>query len=184
MRTRTIDVAFSGLVGTTKTAHIHGPTATPFSGNAGVITTTPTCPGFPLGVTSGVYSATFDTLDGATCNLAFVTAQGSVAASEASLFEGRSYLNIHTAFAGGGEIRGFLARVPLPAGFFLSLSALVALGALRARHRTASRWGGAWDLASVSASLEATDGQSRIPAAPALCPCRRACRPAANPVLV
>ncbi len=46
-----VNVAFADLGGTTLAAHIHGPVAAP--GNAGVITTVPTFPSFPLGVTSG-----------------------------------------------------------------------------------------------------------------------------------
>ncbi len=56
-----VQVEFSGLLGTTTAAHIHGPTATPFAGNAGVMTQTPSFSGFPLGVTSGTYDHLFDT---------------------------------------------------------------------------------------------------------------------------
>lgn len=44
---------FGDLIGTVTAAHIHGPTATPFAGTAGVMTPTPSFPGFPTGVTSG-----------------------------------------------------------------------------------------------------------------------------------
>src|SRR5205814_4888726 len=53
--TMTVYVTFSGLTGTTTASHIHAATATPFTGTAGVATTVPTFPGFPLGVTAGLY---------------------------------------------------------------------------------------------------------------------------------
>jgi hypothetical protein len=110
-----VHVTFSGLLGTTTAAHIHAPTAIPFSGNAGVVTQVPTFVGFPLGVTSGTYDHTFDTSLASTWNPAFITAQGgSVPAAEAAfgaaLAEGKAYLNIHSSVFPGGEIRGFLVR--------------------------------------------------------------------------
>jgi len=106
-------VSFSGLLGNTTASHIHACTAVPGSGNAGVATQVPSFTGFPLGVKSGTYDHTFDTSVVTTYNPAFVTAQGgSVAAAEALLAsciaQGRAYLNIHSTFAGGGEIRGIL----------------------------------------------------------------------------
>src|SRR3569832_2134212 len=53
-------VNFSDLTSPTIASHIHAATLFPFSGNAGVATTVPTFPGFPLGVTSGSYDQTFD----------------------------------------------------------------------------------------------------------------------------
>jgi hypothetical protein len=63
-----VDVVFSNLFTTTPTggpsgttaAHIHCCIAPP--GNAGVATTVPTFPGFPLGVTSSTYQDSFDLL--------------------------------------------------------------------------------------------------------------------------
>lgn len=109
-----VQVSFSGLLGNTTASHIHACTAVPGTGNAGVATQTPSFTGFPLGVTSGTYDHTFDTSLVTTYNLAFVTAQGgTVAAAEAALAsciaQGRAYLNIHSTFGSGGEIRGFLA---------------------------------------------------------------------------
>src|SRR5439155_8666281 len=63
-----VNVSFSGLTGTTTASHIHAPTASPFTGTAGVATQTPSFAGFPLGVTSGTYDHLFDTLDTATYN--------------------------------------------------------------------------------------------------------------------
>jgi CHRD domain len=128
---------FAGLIGTTAAAHIHGPTALPGEGIAGVMTAVPTFPGTPLGVTSGSYDATFDTRLASTYNPAFVTSVGSLAAAETAfagiLHEGRAYLNIHSSFAPGGEIRGFLAPIPLPGGLWLMLAGLAGLAALRRR---------------------------------------------------
>lgn len=123
-----VDVNFTGLTSGTTASHIHAPTAVPLSGIAGVATQTPTFAGFPLGVTSGTYNQTFDTLSAATWNPAYITANGGTAAgAEAafaqSLAAGRAYFNIHTTNFPGGEIRGFL--VPEPGTF-----ALVAIGAM------------------------------------------------------
>jgi hypothetical protein len=114
-----VQVTFSGLLGTTTASHIHATTALPGTGTAGVATTTPTFTGFPLGVTSGTYDHTFDMTLASSYNPAFVTANGgSVPASEAALFAAmahdEAYLNVHSTFAPGGEIRGFLTPVPAP----------------------------------------------------------------------
>jgi hypothetical protein len=117
-----LDVTFSGLLGTTTAAHIHCCTAIPFTGTAGVASPTPNFPGFPVGVTSGTYNATFDLLSASSYNGAFITSNGgTVAGAEAALLagiaSGRSYFNIHTTAFPGGEIRGFV--VPEPASLAL-----------------------------------------------------------------
>src|SRR3954447_16738721 len=99
--TMLVSFTFSGLLGTTTASHIHAPTAAPFTGTAGVATTTPTFPGFPLGVTSGSYSNLFDLLMSSSYNPAYITANGGTPASaEAALLSsiaaGRAYLNVHT----------------------------------------------------------------------------------------
>lgn len=114
-----IQVSFSGLIGTTTASHIHAPTASPFSGTAGVATTTPTFAGFPLGVTAGVYNNTLDLTLASSYNPTYVTNNGGTTASaEAALLTaiaaGKAYLNIHSTVFGGGEIRGFLTLVPVP----------------------------------------------------------------------
>jgi hypothetical protein len=117
-----IEADFTGLVGTVTAAHIHGPTAVPLTGAAGVMTQTPTFLGFPSGVTSGVYDNTYDMTLTSTWNAAFVTANGGTPAGAEAAFiaavtGGRTYLNIHSTSFPGGEIRGFL--VPEPATLLL-----------------------------------------------------------------
>ena len=113
---------FKNLTGNTTASHIHGPTTTPGTGTAGVMTATPTFPGFPLGVKSGTYQATFDLLAASTYRAGFVTANGSSVAGArtaflAALKANKAYLNIHSTFLPGGEISGFFqqqAPGPLP----------------------------------------------------------------------
>jgi hypothetical protein len=110
--TMSVQVIFSGLLGTTTASHIHSPTAVPFAGRASVATQVPTFSGFPLDVTSGNYDMNFDTSLASTYNPEFVTANGgSVDAAEAalaaSLAAGTAYLNIHSTVFPAGEIRGF-----------------------------------------------------------------------------
>jgi hypothetical protein len=140
LHTLSVDVTFSGLIGTTTASHIHAATAVPGIGIAGVATVTPTFTAFPLGVTSGTYFHTFDTTLASSFNPIFITGHGgTVALAEAALFsaiaDGKAYLNIHTTASTGGEIRGFLA-VPEPT--IISLMTLGVLGFLFAKRRTAS----------------------------------------------
>lgn len=120
---------FSGLLGTTTASHIHAATTLSLTGNAGVATTTPTFAGFPLGVTSGVYSNTLDLTLASSYSPAYITAHGGTPATAevdlvAALAAGKAYWNIHTTAFPGGEIRGFLTPVPEP-----STLALAGLGA-------------------------------------------------------
>lgn len=110
---------FSGLGANVSAAHIHGPTTAPGTGTAGVATATPSFPGFPSGVTAGVYDNTFDTTQAASFGATFLTNNGGTpATAEAALFaaiaDGKAYLNIHTTLYPGGEIRGFLQPVAVP----------------------------------------------------------------------
>ena len=137
--TMTLDVIFSGLLGTVTASHIHCCTAVPDTGTAGVATQTPTFSGFPLGVTAGTYHQVFDMTLPSTWNAAFVTANGGSALLAADAFMAgldaeRAYLNIHTSLVPSGEIRGFLIRdVPEPA--MAGLLGLAAVGLAWSKRR-------------------------------------------------
>jgi hypothetical protein len=144
--TMRVRVTFSGLTAGTTASHIHSATALPGVGTAGVATTTPTFPNFPLGVTAGAYDQTLDLTQASSYNPAFVTANGgTVAGAEAALLAGiaagEAYLNIHTTAFPGGEIRGFLQPVPEPSGLALTGIGVLVLTAYAGR-RVAHRAGG------------------------------------------
>jgi hypothetical protein len=134
-------VNFSGLIGLTTVAHVHCCVASP--GNVGVATQTPSFAGFPVGVQAGTYDNTFDTTLASSFNASFITANGGTpATAEAALLAGllasSAYMNVHSTFAPGGEIRGFLVqRVPEPATIVLVGAALLALGLMRQQRRRA-----------------------------------------------
>lgn len=120
---------FSGLEAGTTAAHIHCCTLVPGAETAGVATMTPTFSGFPSGVTSGSYSAIFDTSQASFWNAAFVTNNGGTTASaEAALLAGldggSAYFNLHSSVYPAGEIRGFLAPIPEPAQAAMLLAGL------------------------------------------------------------
>ena len=142
--TMRVQASFSNLTGNTTASHIHCCTAIASSGSAGVATILPTFTSFPLGVKSGSYDYTYDlsfpsaATGGALFgwNTAFITANGGTASSAfaalvTGLDAGKAYLNIHTSFVGGGEIRGFLvaAPVPEPAEYAMLLAGLALVGA-------------------------------------------------------
>ena len=137
-----VHVTFSGLTSGTTASHIHCCLASPFEtgANAMVATTTPTFPGFPMGVTTGTYDMSFNLLDAGTYNPVFVTSpfnpSGTIAGAEAALVagieDGETYLNIHTSGHLGGEIRGFLVAAE-PASLVLLGSAVLGFGVIRRR---------------------------------------------------
>lgn len=120
-----IQGSFSGLNGLTTASHIHCCTAAPLTGTVGVATTTPTFPGIPLGVSSGVFDFLLDLDAAGSFNPAFITANGGTTAGArarllAGMNSGSSYLNIHSTTSPGGEIRGFiLTPVPEPSSVLL-----------------------------------------------------------------
>jgi hypothetical protein len=149
-----VKISFSGLTSGTTAAHIHCCLASPFLPNVNVpvATTIPTFPGFPLGVTSGTYDQTFDLTANSTYNLINMppgnagnpflgtSAATAVPVFVAALLNGETYLNIHTSNFPTGEIRGFLAPVPLPAALPLFATGLgaFALLAWRRKRKTAT----------------------------------------------
>ena len=138
--TLSVYAEFSGLLGTTTVAHIHGPTAIPGTNVAGVITETPSFAGFPFGVTSGVYDHIFDTTLASTWNIAFLnnnafTPLDAEAALDSYLAGGTIYFNIHTTMFTGGEIRGFFVPVPVPATMLLFGTGLAGLAGIRLRRK-------------------------------------------------
>lgn len=139
-QTLDIDATFTGLIGPTTVAHIHCCTAVPFTSTIGVAVTPGTLPGFPVGVTSSAYLAQIDLTLTSSYTAGFLTGAGGTAAgAEAALVAGmnggHAYFNIHSSVFTGGEIRGFLVPVPVPAAAWLLGSALAGLwGARRLRR--------------------------------------------------
>jgi CHRD domain/PEP-CTERM motif len=142
LNTLSLSLTFGGLVGTTTASHIHAATASPFTGTAGVATTTPTFAGFPLGVTAGTYNNVLDLTLASSYNPAYVTANGGTAAGAeaalaAAMASGKAYWNVHSSFAPGGEIRGFLVAVPEPSSLaLLGLGGIGLLARARGKGRT------------------------------------------------
>lgn len=128
-KTLTLSASFSGLLGPVTQSHIHV-SPTPFSGSGGIAVTSPSLPGFPIGITSGTYANTLNMTLASSYNSGYLTANGGTPASAEAAFAGhvaagRAYWNIHTSYGPGGEIRGFLTLVPEP-----SALAIVGLGAV------------------------------------------------------
>jgi hypothetical protein len=106
-QTLQVNVTFSGLTSNDNAAHIH--CCAPLGPNAGVATTVPAFPGFPLGVTSGSYaSVVFDLTQPTIYNPAFVTPPGrddpaGRGSADRRHPERTTYLNIHTVNFPGGR---------------------------------------------------------------------------------
>ena len=141
--TLAINATWSGLSGTTSTAHIHCCTALANTGTAGVaLAQGGILPGFPLGASGGSYVRLIDLAATTSYGAAFLTASGGTSAlAEARLFSnlasGNAYFNIHSTTFGGGEIRAFVTAVPEPSTYASMLLGLVVLGAWMRRRRHA-----------------------------------------------
>jgi hypothetical protein len=115
--------SFTALTGTTTDAHFHGPAAVG-AGPAGILVPITAAGGgdvFPLGVTSGSYSGTATLSE----------------LNETRLLDGLIYINIHSTFRPGGEIRGqvFATALPEPGTLGLLGIGLGLAGFARARSR-------------------------------------------------
>lgn len=139
--TMRVQTTFAGLSGNVTASHIHCCTTLPGVSTAGVASQTPYFTGFPLGATYGSYDHTFDMTLASSYNASFITNNGgTVSTAFTALLNGadagKAYLNIHSSFAPGGEIRGFLvAAVPEPETYMLMLSGLAVVGWMAKRRR-------------------------------------------------
>jgi hypothetical protein len=146
--TMRVEASFSGLLGSTSASHIHCCTALPGTDpgvmNAGVATITPSFTGFPLGVSSGTYDFTYNMALASSYNPTFITNNGGTVSSAfgalvAGLDANKAYLNIHSTSNipannfPGGEIRGFLTRVPEPSALILAMMGFAGIGFRRHR---------------------------------------------------
>jgi hypothetical protein len=125
-----LSVTFSGLTGTTTIAHIHN---APAGINGPIMTSVPSFPGFPTGVTEGSYAQTLDLSLASTWNPAFITSSGGTADGAKAIFlselaQGEAYFNLHSSAFPGGELRGQLSAVPLPPALSFALLGFAALG--------------------------------------------------------
>lgn len=110
------NITFSDLLAGTTVAHFHGPAA-PGMGASPIVT-------IPLGASLGMTSGTL--LGSATIT----------DTNEAQLLSDLWYINIHTSLHPGGEIRGQVQVVPIPAALWLFGSGLLALVALVRRRKS------------------------------------------------
>lgn len=98
------EIIFNGLTAPASGAHFHGPA--PIGNNAGVQVN--------IGAISGLTSPMI----------------GSVAINRAQaidLLDGLWYINLHTSTFPGGEIRGQVSVIPLPAAIWLFVSGIAAM---------------------------------------------------------
>ena len=137
--TMTAEVPFQDLLAGTTMAHIHCCTTSAFAGVAPIAIP---FTDFPLGVTSGTYSQSFDLTDAAVFAPDFLAAYGGTPASASAalidaIVANEAYLNIHTSLYPAGEIRGFMvAAIPEPATWGMLGMGLAGLGMMARRRRT------------------------------------------------
>jgi hypothetical protein len=136
-----VDVDFSNLIAGTTNAHIHC-CSTSLGTNAGVaIHFVPN--GFPLGVTSGSFSHTYDLSLASSFDAGYLAASGGTAdAARNRLLDAMrvgvannsevAYFNLHTTFRPGGEIRGnIFPGIPEPSAILLLLGGLAPVALAR-----------------------------------------------------
>jgi hypothetical protein len=134
-----VDVSFSGLGSNTNNAHIH--CCASLTTSAGVALDF-VAPGFPIGVTSGAFSHTFDLGQTSTYTNAYLSASGGTAdAARDRLLDsmrretggnlGIAYFNIHTDNNPPGEIRGNISLIPEPTAMLLLAIGVLPLAAFR-----------------------------------------------------
>src|SRR5881392_331421 len=87
-QTVTIDATFANLIGTTTASHTHSQTPGQPGPNFTVATTTPSYPGFPLGVRFGTFHNVFDLNAASSYNPTYVTAFGGVPQARDALLAG------------------------------------------------------------------------------------------------
>lgn len=110
----TISGSYSNLIGTVNNAHLHGPAAV----------------GVPAGV---IFGLTFTPLTSGVFSGNSVLTPANVA----NVLNGLTYINIHSSFRPGGEIRGQLLNgVMIPEPATLGLLTAGAVGLLAIRRRT------------------------------------------------
>jgi hypothetical protein len=141
--TLSVNVTFSGLTSNTNNAHIH---CCALINNSAPIAVDFVAPGFPLGVTSGSWSHTFNLGLASTYTAGFISGStpatpdgardrllGSMRLPVGSTV-GLSYFNIHTTTNPGGELRGNISPVPEPAAVLLALCGLAAAACLQRKR--------------------------------------------------
>jgi hypothetical protein len=142
LHTLRVEAAFADLIGVTTASHIHIRPNLAMQ-NGSVATQTPSFAGFPLGVQAGNYDQIFDLTLVSSWNPSFIAGNGgTTAGAEAAFFagldDGRAYLNVHSEFKPGGEIRGNLHAVPEPATWAMLLLGFIGLGVAMRRGRATS----------------------------------------------